>query len=97
MTARVKKYIVFAFIAAVTAALCLLPRAFLALANSADRYWHSESESAGVLHRGDCPLEVTHEKLTFDIPSFPDYFSGEEEFEKYDSSVTAEYTFFNPT
>lgn len=97
MTARVKKYIVFAFIAAVTAALCLLPHAFAALANSADRYWHSESESAGVLHRGDCPLEVTHEKLTFDIPSFPDYFSSEEEFEKYDSSVTAEYTFFNPT
>ena len=46
----------------------------------------------------DCPLEVTHMLLTFDLQSFANpYTSSEEELAAYTGKVTTEYTFYNPT
>ena len=44
------------------------------------------------------PIEVVSEKLTFDIPTLPyTKYRSADSFLAYDSKVTAEYTFHNPT
>lgn len=88
----------------ILAAACLLmfcvgffARSGFVYANSAQRYWEG-SPSAGVsVSDADCPLEVEHEKLTFDIPHFPEHFGDDEEkLKNYGAKVTAEYSFYNP-
>ena len=67
-------------------------------ANSAPPYWRGTT-AAGVIVTGEqCPIEVEHELLTLNIPALPQTsYSSQEEFERYSASVTAEYTFYNPT
>ena len=69
-----------------------------ASANSAPPYWHGTT-GAGVIVTGEqCPIEVEHELLTLNIPEIPrSFYFSQEEFEEYSASVTAEYTFYNPT
>ena len=69
-----------------------------ASANSAPPYWEGTTAAGAIVSGKQCPVEVEHEKLTLNIPRLPaQRYSSQEEFEKYDASVTAEYTFYNPT
>ncbi len=63
-------------------------------ANSAQSYWEGVSGSEVLTTDGECPLVVEHETLTFDIADFP---SPHGSIEAYGASVTAEYTFYNPS
>ncbi len=63
-------------------------------ANSAQSYWEGVSTSGVLTTDGECPLVVEHETLTFDIAEFP---SPHVYNESYNASVTAEYTFYNPS
>lgn len=74
--------------------LILIP----ASANSRAPFWEGTDSNGVVFREGDIPIEVESELLTFDIPTLPyaSYRSGEY-FLEYDSKVTAEYTFYNPT
>ncbi len=66
-------------------------------ANSAPAYWEG-AQSAGALLAGDeCPIAVEKELLTVNIPEFPPLGGEKEEFDGYGASVTAQYTFRNPT
>ncbi len=79
-------------ICAVVALCAALPCAVSPVfANSGHRYEYGITGSGAVIRNEESVLAVEHEKLTFDIHSFPDYpdISG------YDSTVTAEYTFVN--
>ncbi len=71
-----------------------------ASANSAAPYWEG-TKASGEIFIGDyenCPLQVTGEKLTFDLQRFPEqYYAKNEDLLSYTGKVTAEYTFFNPT
>ncbi len=64
-------------------------------ANSAQRYWEGVSSTGAIIKDENCPLEVQHEKLIFDIQHFPVY-TSKEDFLSYTDSVSAEYTFYNP-
>ena len=83
-----------------TLTLCLmLPFMMIpASANSRSPYWEGENSQGTIFMEDDIPIEVVSERLTFDIPTLPytTYRSGEY-FIEYDSKVTAEYTFYNPT
>ena len=77
--------------------LCALA-VFPASANSAPSYWQGVSASGVLTTEGECPLVVEHETLTFDIGAFPsNHYSSIEDYLAYDASVTAEYTFYNPS
>lgn len=67
-------------------------------ANSAAPWWEGRDSSGVIVKDGDIPIVVESERLIFNINELPysDYRSGEE-FLKYSSTVTAEYTFYNPT
>ena len=86
----------------IIAAICLLmiiPCFIVPVsANSRAQEWFG-SDGNGVIVMGDSvPLEVTSELLTFDIPTLPyATYRDQETFLAYDSKVTAEYTFYNPT
>ena len=71
---------------------CLIP----ASANSAVRYWEGSTAYGVMVGEGQCPIQVLHETLTFDIPHFPDYVSANES-EQYEAKVTADYTLYNPS
>ncbi|MBR1797633.1 MAG: hypothetical protein IJ757_06465 [Clostridiales bacterium] len=70
-------------------------------ANSGPIEWWYGNEGEGPKPEdSDCPLEVTSETLTFDIPDLlpPDIHRWTEDtITGYESHVTAEYTFYNPT
>ncbi len=72
--------------------LFLFPSA--AFANSALREYYGAS-ATGALLTGNCPVRVTSEKLVFNIADYPD----RENFSlnDYKSTVSAEYTFYNPS
>ncbi len=85
------------FVSAICVLLCaltILPTS----ANSAQSYWEGVSTSGVLTTEGECPLVVEHETLTFDIGAFPSNLYGSiEDYLAYDASVTAEYTFYNPS
>ena len=81
------------FAGAVCIALCVL-MVLPAFANSAESYWEGVSASGVLVTDGECPLVVEHETLTFDIAAFPSPYSNNE---GYGASVSAEYTFYNPS
>ena len=87
-----------AIIATLTLGLMLPFMMIPASANSRSPYWEGENSEGTIFMEDDIPIQVVSEKLTFDIPTLPytDYRSGEY-FIEYDSKVTAEYTFYNPT
>ena len=70
-------------------------------ANSGPTEWWYGNESEGPKPEdSDCPLEVLSETLTFDIPDLlpsSAYNWTEDTITGYESHVTAEYTFYNPT
>ena len=67
-------------------------------ANSALAYWRGTTATGAIVTDEQCPIEVEHERLTLNIPDLPQTsYSSQEEFEEYSASVTAEYTFYNPT
>ncbi len=73
-------------------------RTVRASANSAPAYWAGVNGSGvvvaeGQFSDGDCPIEVAREDLTLKISQLPDPVSGD----LGESSVTASYTFYNPT
>ena len=77
--------------------LCMLA-VMPASANSAPTYWEGTDATGAVLSEGDCPLVVEHETLTFDLTSLPQsYYGDPADYLAYSASVTAEYTFYNPT
>ena len=86
----------------IIAAICLLiliPCFIIpSSANSRAQRWFG-TDGNGVLVLGDdVPIEVTSELLTFDVPTLPyATYRDAETFLAYDSKVTAEYTFYNPT
>lgn len=74
--------------------LCIIP----ASANSRAQEWYGTDASGTIVIGDDVPIEVTSELLTFDIPTLPyASYRDAESFIAYDSRVTAEYTFYNPT
>ena len=87
-----------AIIATLTLGLMLPFMMIPASANSRSPYWEGENSQGTIFMEDDIPIQVVSEKLTFDIPTLPytTYRSGEY-FIEYDSKVTAEYTFYNPT
>ena len=66
-----------------------------ASANSAQSQWSGISASGTMCQDDNSPIEVRHENLIFHLPSFPNPHSFD--FTEYSSSVTAEYTFYNPS
>lgn len=60
---------------------------------------HEGVRQAGVVPADpECPIEVEHMLLTFDLQSFANpYTSSEEELAAYTGKVTTEYVFYNPT
>lgn len=79
---------------ALAAVLLVLP----ASANSAQRYWRGTTATGAVITDGQCPVVVEHEALTFNIPAFPviSYSDGDGNAD-YSASVSAAYTFRNPS
>lgn len=85
------------FCICVTLALALFP-AVSAAANSAQRYWTGTTASGAIVTDEECPLVVEKEILTFEIPEFPEqYYQEISEYLAYEGSVTAQYTFGNPS
>lgn len=69
-----------------------------AFANSAQTWWAGTDASGIIITDGECPVTVKNELLTFNIPQFPkNYYQDENEMTEYSSSVTAQYTFYNPS
>ncbi len=67
-------------------------------ANSRAQVWEGTDANGIVFKEGDVPIQVESELLTFDIPTLPyASYRDVESFLAYDSKVTAEYTFYNPT
>lgn len=64
----------------------------IAFANSAQRHFYGVTSGGAIVNEKDCPVTVTAERLTFDIPSYPLL----DELTDYNSAVTAEYDFYNP-
>lgn len=68
-----------------------------ASANSAQTYFFG-SDSMGAILTGESPIVVEHEELTFQIPGFPEsYYESFEDFMRYNSFVSASYSFYNPS
>ena len=86
-------------IIAVVCLLLMIPCFMLPVsANSRAQEWYGTDGNGVIFADGDVPIEVTREKLTFDINTLPyATYRDEETFLAYDSKVTAEYTFHNPT
>lgn len=76
--------------------LCLSPVS--ALANSAQTYFEGISPTGAIVRGTQSPIVVEKERLTFDLQEFPqEYFAEKEKYLAYSGSVTAEYTFSNPS
>ncbi len=78
---------------ALAAALLVLPAA----ANSAQRYWRGTTATGAVITDGECPIVVEHEALTFNIHAFPVISYSDGDATDYSASVSAAYTFRNPS
>ena len=84
-----------------SAASIFLLLALLAIpvsANSAQTQWEGTNATGAIVTGDDCPIVVEHELLTFDIGQFPEsYYREVSDYLSYSGSVTAEYTFHNPS
>lgn len=81
-----------ALAAATMCAFAFIPQALPAKANSGPGYYFGVG-GAGAYPVEDCLIEVESELLTFNITGYPD----SQNLSGYNSTVTARYTFFNPT
>ena len=60
--------------------------------------WEGVRQAGVIPADTECPLEVKHMLLTFDVQNFANpHTSSEEELLAYTGKVTTEYTFYNPT
>lgn len=67
-------------------------------ANSAQSWWRGTDASGVIITDGECPVIVKNEVLSFNINTFPEtYYRNAEDMKNYSSSVTAQYTFYNPS
>lgn len=83
--------------AALSFCVVLTARPAAAYANSAQRYFEGV-DATGAVMRGNSPITVEKEVLTFDIDEFPEnYYANDEQFFAYGGKVTAQYTFYNPS
>ena len=84
-------------IIAIAILTAMLPLMILpASANSALTEWGGKEANGVVPADKDCPIVVEGEKLTFNIPELPNADSHNIEYTTK-STVTAEYTFYNPS
>ncbi|MBQ6164118.1 MAG: hypothetical protein IJK23_06560 [Clostridia bacterium] len=60
-------------------------------------YWRGLTHAGAMLTDGNCPIEVTHEKLTLNVPQFPAIEYGTVLQPEAESEMIAEYTLYNPT
>lgn len=67
-----------------------------ASANSALTKWGGKDANGVMMTSKDCPIVVEHETLTFNINELPEPYPMADT-DGIDSSVTAEYTFYNPS
>lgn len=82
---------------ALVIAFILILSTVSASANSAQTYF-SGRDATGAVLKGESPIVVEHEELTFQIPSFPEkYYASFEDFMRYNSFVSARYRFYNPS
>lgn len=72
---------------------CVLSFPALASANSAKRAFCGVSSNGAIVTTQNCPVQVNAERLTFNINSFPQFYSEQED---YNANVIAEYDFYNP-
>lgn len=87
---------------AIISAIVLISMLFMTFipssANSRAQEWYGRDGNGVIIVGDNVPIEVTSELLTFDIPTLPyAKYSNSETFLAYDSKVTAQYTFHNPT
>ena len=83
------------FIIALCILLALTP---MVHANSGPAAYEGTTAAGVHVDFEDCPIEVVHENLIFDVPEFPrEYYEDESAFTDYQARVTAEYTLRNPT
>ena len=89
-----KKALSIVVLSFIFASVCVLP----ASANSMQTSWSGVDSSGTVILDESCPIEVTKELLTFNIEQTPAT-SGNSVtgFDVSKSTVTAEYTFYNPS
>ena len=89
-----KKALSIVVLSFIFASVCVLP----ASANSMQTSWSGVDSSGTVILDESCPIEVTKELLTFNIEQTPTS-SGNSVtgFDVSKSTVTAEYTFYNPS
>lgn len=80
-------------IAALLMFLCVLFIPMSAFANSAQREFEGVAANGAIVTDVDCPVQVTSERLTFNIADFPVVHGKQTE---YNSNVVAEYAFYNP-
>ncbi len=67
-------------------------------ANSAQTWFYGVDSSGAIMPDTESPVIVEKELLTFNINEFPsNYYTDEEEYLQYSASVSAEYTFYNPS
>lgn len=67
-------------------------------ANSAQSHWTGTDSTGAIVVSDNCPIVAEHELLTFDIAQFPESHYWEiDEYLAYSGSVTAQYTFYNPS
>lgn len=88
---------IIALIVAATLTMCAISFDIphVAHANSAQHRFRGV-DAMGTVMRGESPIVVEHEQLTFDLATFPSVGKADE-FASYDGKVTAEYTFYNPS
>ncbi len=90
-----KKERILAFICLVILLPCF---AIPSSANSAQQEWRGIDASGALITSGDSPIVVENELLTFDISEFPEsYYPEEADFLAYSPTVTAQYSFYNPS
>lgn len=83
---------------AVSFAMLLGAGASPVFANSAQTSWRGVDSTGSYVTDENCPIVVEQELLTFDLAQFPDnYYEDAESFLNYQGSVTAQYTFHNPS
>lgn len=72
--------------------------AVTALANSAQTFWEGTDAVGAIVVDENSPIVVEKEDLTFDLQTFPGLDNaGDGDLSAYTGSVTAEYTFYNPS
>lgn len=82
-----------AFAFALILICCVICSPVVASANSAQRYFEGVTASGALVNETDCPIEVSAERLTFNITDSPEVYVDTPD---YSSNVAAEYDFYNP-